>query len=150
MIPESKLIRSELTLRELSLPDDVLLARKSLVRWLALSFGMIAPNETRRLLLDILDVLLEFQAKKETPTTRDIVARLEEMAKKKQNPKAVYYHLQKLMESGLLTRRKGRYCFGDDENKSLSEIFRGFYVKKTDMTFTNITKALEKLEGSYR
>ena len=60
MIPESKLIKSELTIRELALPEDVLLARKSLIRWVALSLGMIHPNESRRLLLDILEVLFEF------------------------------------------------------------------------------------------
>jgi len=150
MIPESKLIRSELTLRELSLPDDVLLARKSLVRWLALSFGMIAPNESRRLLLDILDVLLEFHVKKEAPTTRDILSRLEELTKEKQNPKAVYYHLQRLRNSGILTRKKGRYFFGEGDNRELREVFRDFYIKKTDMTFSNIGKALEKLGHSYK
>jgi len=150
MIPESRLIRSELTIRELSLPDDVLLARKSLIRWLALSLGMILPNESRRLLLDILEVLFEAHVKGETPTTKDIMARLKEITKEEPNAKAVYYHLLRLKELGLLTRKKGRYQLGDEDGKSLKEIVKGFYMKKADHAFSNIDKALEKLESGYR
>lgn len=150
MIPESRLIRSELTLRELALPDDVLLARKSLIRWLALSLGLILPNESRRLLLDILEVLLEFHVKDEAPTTKDIIARLEELSREKQNPKAVYYHLQRLKNSGILGRKKGRYYLGNGEGRSLKAIFRQFYMSKADDAFANIDRALEKLENGYR
>jgi DNA-binding transcriptional ArsR family regulator len=150
MIPESKLIKSEFTIRELSLPEDVLLARKSLVRWVALSLGLILPNESRRLLLDILEALVEFHVKGEQPTTKDILARLEELTKEKQNPKAVYYHLLRLKELGFLSRKKGRYQLGDGERKNLRDIFREFYMKKTDMAFGNIATALDKLENGYR
>ena len=150
MIPESRLIRSELTIRDMALPDDVLLARKSLIRWVALSLGMILPNESRRLLLDILETLFEFHMKNEAPTTKDIIARLEETTKSKQNPKAVYYHLLRLKEIGILTRKKGRYYLGDGEKRSLSQIFREFYMKKADSAFSNIDTALEKLENGYR
>ena len=150
MLPESKLIRSELTVRELALPEEVMLARKSLVRWLALSLGLIMPNESRKLLLDILDVVLEFHVKRQAPTTRDILARLEETTKAKQNPKAVYYHLLRLKNSGILGRVKGRYHLGSGDNKGLRETFREIYVKRTDTVFSNIGTALEKLESSYR
>jgi hypothetical protein len=150
MLPESKLIRSELTVRELALPEEVLLARKSLVRWLALSLGLIMPNESRKLLLDILDVLLEFHVKNESPTTKDILARLEETTKEKQNPKAVYYHLLRLKNFGILVRVKGRYQLGEGNSRNLKDLFRGFYMKKADAAFSNIGIALDKLEGSYR
>ena len=150
MIPESRLIRSELTIRELALPDDVLLAKKSLIRWLALSLGMILPNESRRLVLDILEALFEFQVKNDAPTTRDILARLKETTKSEPNPKAVYYHLQRLKDLGILTRKKGRYHFGDGDGRRLRETFREFYMDKADNAFTNIERALEKLENSYK
>ena len=150
MIPESRLIKSELTIRELSLPDDVLLAKKSLLRWVALSLGMILPNESRMLMLDILDVIFEFHVKGNAPTTKDIIARLEEKTKNKQNPKAIYYHLQRMKDSGVLTRKKGRYHLGEGEEKSLKEVFRSIYRKKTDIAFSKIEIALEKLESGYR
>lgn len=149
MIPESRLIRSELTIRELSLPSDVLLARKSLVRWLALSLGLILPNESRQLLLDLLDVILEFHIKKQNPTTKDILTRLGSVTKEPPNPKTVYYHLQRLKDFGILIRKKGRYYLGDDESESLRDVFRRCYLKRADKAFENISFALDKLEGSY-
>ncbi|HSB46970.1 MAG TPA: hypothetical protein VLD37_03080 [Candidatus Bilamarchaeum sp.] len=150
MIPESKLIRSEFTIRELALPEDVLLARKSLVRWVALSLGLILPNESRRLLLDILEALVELHVKGAQPTTKDIIAKLEGMTGEKQNPKAVYYHLLRLKELGVLSRKKGRYQLGDGERRNLKDTFREFYMRKTDAAFGNIATALDKLESNYR
>lgn len=150
MIPESRLINSELTIRELALPEDVLLARKSLIRWIALSLGMIAPNESRTLLLDILDVVLECHIRNEQPTTKDIIAKLEKKTKNKQNAKAIYYHLQRLKDGGILTRKKGRYYLGDGDEKNLKEIFQKIYLKKADHAFSNIGKALDKLENGYK
>ena len=150
MIPEAKLIKSEIVLRELSLPDDVLLARKSIVRWLALSLGLIMPNESRTLLLDIFDVLLDFQIKGVSPTTKEIVDKLEKNTGEKQNPKAVYYHLQKMTGMGVLTRKKGKYYFGEGDGRGVIEVFRDFYRSKTDNAFGNIEKALKRLEGSYK
>lgn len=150
MIPESKLIKSELTLREMSLPTDVKLARKSLVRWIALSLGLILPNESRTLLLDILDVILSSHVKNEYPTTKDIIEKLEAQLKNKQNPKAVYYHLLRLKETGFLSRKKGRYYLGDGEEQKLSDIFRKIYSSKAESAFSRIDEALNKLEGSYQ
>lgn len=150
MIPESRLIRSELTIRELALPDDVLMARKSLIRWLALSLGLIMPNESRTLLLDILETLVECHMKEEAPTTKDIIARVSELTKEGQNEKAVYYHLLRLKNLGVLTRKKGRYYLGDGEGRNLKDIFRQFYSRKADAAFANIGIALEKLENGYR
>jgi hypothetical protein len=88
--------------------------------------------------------------KNESPTTRDIVAKLEETIKEKQNPKAIYYHLQRLTKLGILSRKKGRYYLGDGEGRDLKEIFRVFYIKKADSAFVNIATALDKLENTYR
>ena len=148
MLPEARLIKSESTLRELSLSDETLMTRKAMVRWLALSFGLIHPNETRLLLLDVFDAALEFHIKNKNPTTKEIITRLEENTKTKQNPKAVYYHLQRLLTCGILSRKKGMYCIGEGNGKRLREIFREFYIKKLDSGFSNIERVLEKLETS--
>jgi hypothetical protein len=155
MIPESKLIKSEIVIREMSLPDDVLLAKKSLVRWIALSLGLILPNESRMLLLEVLDALLYFHVKKEQPTTQDILSRLEtenskpKTGNRKPNPKAVYYHLLKLKDAGILMRKKGRYSLSEDEGKPLPELFREIYLRKANSAFENVETALKKLENSY-
>lgn len=148
MIPESKLIKSEIVIREMSLPDDVLLAKKSLVRWIALSLGLILPNESRMLLLEVLDALLYFHVKKQNPTTQDILSKLE-TKNRKPNPKAVYYHLLKLKDAGILMRKKGRYSLSEDEGKPLPELFREMYLRKANSAFENVDAALKKLQDSY-
>jgi len=149
MIPESRLIKSEVIIREMSLPDDVLLAKKSLVRWIALSLGLILPNESRTLLLDVLDALLYFHVKRMQPTTQDILSKLEADSGKPANPKAVYYHLLKLKDSGILIRKKGRYMLSEEEEKSLPALFRDIYLRKTNSAFGNVDVALKKLQDSY-
>jgi DNA-binding PadR family transcriptional regulator len=149
MIPESKLIKSEIVIREMSLPQDVMLAKKSLVRWIALSLGLILPNESRTLLLDVLDSLIYFHVKRENPTTQDILSRLKKQTKTEPNPKAVYYHLLKLKDAGILMRKKGRYSLSEDEGKSLPELFREIYLRKANSAFANLDSALKKLENSY-
>lgn len=149
MIPESRLIKSEIVIREMSLPDDVLIAKKSLVRWIALSLGLILPNESRTLLLDVLDALLYFHVKKQNPTTQDILSQLKKQNKKEPNPKAVYYHLLKLKESGMLMRKKGRYSLSEEEGKPLSDLFREIYLRKANSAFENVDTALKKLQDSY-
>lgn len=149
MIPESKLIKSEITLRDLSLPDDIKLARKSLIRWLALSLGLISPNESRRLLLGILDVLISFHVKNEQPTTVQILDALEKSGEKKCHPKAVYYHLLRLKESGFILRKKGRYHIGDGDSGNLSQIFRRIYSQKSENVFKKIDEAFSSVESGY-
>jgi DNA-binding PadR family transcriptional regulator len=149
MIPESKYIKNELTLRDMALPDEVKLTRKSLVRWLALSLGLISPNESRMLMLDLLDVLFYFHVKQESPTTQRILDRLEEVTGEKPNPKAVYYHLLKLKEAGIISRKKGNYSIGEGEWARLQEHFRALYSKRTDEAFEKIDEAFSKLESSY-
>ena len=150
LLPESRFIRSELIIRDLALPDEVKLARKSLIRWLALSLGLLLPNESRRLFLDVLDVLVYYHVKNEAPTTKDIIAKLEEFTNKPPYPKAVYYHLLRLKDLGLLSRKKGRYSFGDGSGKKLNEIIKEFYSSKLSNTLVNIEEAIVKLEESYK
>lgn len=151
MIPEAKLIKSEITLRDISLPDDIKLTRKSLIRWLALSLGLISPNESRRLLLDILDVLISFHVKNEQPTTIQILEALEKSrsGEKMCHPKAVYYHLLRLKESGFISRKKGQYFIGDGDSGKLSQIFRRIYSQKSDSVFKKIDEAFSSVESGY-
>ena len=145
MIPESKYIKKEITIREMGLNEEVKLTRGSLVRWVALSLGLISPNESRKLLIDLLDVLFEFFAKGEEPTTKEILEALEKKKKSEVNAKAVYYHLQKLKDRGLLQREKGKYFISREQGK-LSEALKGIYMRDVESAFSNIEKALRALE----
>lgn len=146
MIPESKLIKNEITIRELSLNNDVKLAKKSMVRWLALSLGLVSPNESRTLILDLLEVLFHSHIKKERLTSQRIFERLE-----KSSPnitqKAVYYHLLKLKEKGLL-KNKGKEYFLSDEDQSLSQVLSSFYSGKLKSSFDKISDVATTFENS--
>ncbi|MEM3422405.1 MAG: hypothetical protein QXF35_03720 [Candidatus Bilamarchaeaceae archaeon] len=145
MIPESKLIKSEILLRELALPEEVLLARKSIVRWLALSLGLINPNESRTIIIDLLDTLLYFHFAGKKPTTKDIIDKMMKSGATEKNIKAIYYHLERLKENGIINRKKGEYFFGDESTQNLAEIFKKIYEKRSSEIFKNIERVCARL-----
>jgi len=145
MIPESKLIKNEIVLRELAPTQEVKLARKSMVRWLALSLGLISPNESRTLVLDLLEVLFTAHISRQQLTTQDILERLEKITGVKSKEKAVYYHLLRLKEFGILYRKNKLYCLGE-EGESLSAIFKRFYSERMNKAFEGIEDVLKAFE----
>lgn len=146
MIPESKLIKSEIVLRELALPEEVLLARKSTIRWLALSLGLINPNESRTIVIDLFETLLHFHQQGKRPTTKEITQMMmERSGATEKNIKAIYYHLDRLMDMGVINRTKGEYYFGDGSTQDLAKIFKELYEKKSNEAFKNIEKAFSRL-----
>lgn len=145
MIPEAKLIEDEVLIRRLRLPEDVLLTRKSIIRWLALSLGLINPNESRTVVIDLLDALFDFHYAGKQPTTKDILDKMKEKMGEEQNPKAVYYHLQRLMDVGMLERKKGEYSFGSGDEKNLSIVFKKIYDTKMNAAFAELDRAFSKI-----
>ncbi len=146
MIAESTLIKSEIVLRELALPEEVLLTRASTVRWLALSLGLINPNESRTIIIDLLDALLHFHYENRRPTTKDLIDKLAEKGFTEKNIKVVYYHLDRLRQMGVIGRRKGEYFFGDGNTTDLASVFKKIYEQRSAEVFKNIERALSRIE----
>lgn len=154
-MPEAQLIRGELTVRELQFSEDVKITRKGLVRWLALSLGLISPNESRTGLLEVFEVLLHFHFKrKEThsdPDIHQILEQLEKLRKEPPNPKAVRYHLLQLKRVGIIESKKRKYRFvlaPMQENEDLSSALSFVYRQRMDSSFEKIKKAVSLLEKS--
>lgn len=145
MIPEAEFIKKEIILRNMALPDEVRLTRKSLVRWIALSLGLISPNETRTIVIDVLDVLLDEFAHGKRPTTKEIHEAVQKKRKDDVCEKTIYYHLQRLAAMGLLQREKGQYFISKDKEK-LKESVRKIYMREFDEAFEKIGKALDTIE----
>lgn len=61
MIPESEYIEETITVRDMRLPSDVTLTKRSLIRWIALSLGLINPNESRKSLIYLIEILFDNQ-----------------------------------------------------------------------------------------
>ncbi len=152
-IPEAELIRGEITLRELGLPNDVRMTKKSLIRWLALSAGFISPNESRRTMLELLEAMLYFTyARGADPDIHEIVERIS-TAGGKTNEKALRYHLLQLRRAGFLERVKGRYRFvvaPTAEKGDLTASFEHVCRARAEAPLPKIKDALKSLKGMYK
>ena len=152
-MPESQLIRGECLVRELQFNEDVKMTRKSLVRWLALSLGLISQNESRTGLLEVLEALLFFHyEKRETradPDIYQILEKVKEIRKGDPNPKAVRYHLLELKKLGIIEAKKRKYRFvlaPLQENDDLAAALSHVYHQRMDSSFEKIRRALSSLE----
>jgi DNA-binding transcriptional ArsR family regulator len=151
-IPESHLIRQEHIIRDMLFTSDVKLTRKSLIRWIALSLGLISPNETRTLMLDLLEALFHFHVKGDEPDITAIVEEINKKREEKTNPKAVRYHLLQLKNRGLIERKAGRYAFvlsPFSEGRDLSTSIEYTYKQNVETAFEKIKAALKALERTY-
>ena len=111
--PESELVRREWTVRLMDLPPEVLNRRKKLLRWVALSLGLISPGEERTGILDVLDALFYYAYTKGVePTAQDILdfvnKRRIERGEKPVVLEAVRYHLRRLEAADIIEKTKGR------------------------------------------
>ncbi len=108
---ESELIQKEITLRNVRLTDEVLQTRRSSIRWLALSLGILNPGESRQSSLAVLDALVHFQfVKKSDPGVREMTGYIAE-SWGKINEKTLRYHLLRMKKMGLIDHKQGRFYF---------------------------------------
>jgi hypothetical protein len=145
-LPEAKLIRSEVLIRDMQLTDDVKMARKSLVRWLALSLGLITPKESRQSVLQLLEALLFYHLKeKREPNYQDIQDFLKTQ-NVEMNEKTVRYHLTQLKKAGVIEDARGVYRFTGFNGDNLSSALEQSYKQKADVAFSNIKQAVDLLK----
>ncbi len=108
---EAGLIERELTLRSLRLNREVLETRRSAVRWLALSLGILNPGESRLSSLAVLDAMIYFQfVKKQDPTAKDLAEYISE-AWEPINEKTLRYHLLRMKRMEFIQNEQGRFYF---------------------------------------
>lgn len=151
--PESELVRKTFTIREMDLPPNVQFTRKSMLRWFALSFGLISENESRSTILDVLDSLFYFNfSKKTNPTTLEIQALLKEK-NKTVSDKLLRYHIKRLIDSGLIQRKKLKYYFMSAPTAEKHDVKAGFnhHVSgNVSKSLGEIENILEKLAENYK
>ncbi|RME79172.1 MAG: hypothetical protein D6769_03195 [Methanobacteriota archaeon] len=140
-----KLIRGEITLRELSLPSEIKLSKKNLIKWLALSLGLINPGESRNGVLAVLQVMAE-NVNVGTPLSVDEIVRrvnkVQEMSEKN-----VYYHLKKLKELDIISKVGNGYVVGDGVEQNLDAILIGAYKKRISRILENVEEAARVLQS---
>ena len=112
-------IRSEWAIREIDLPPDLLKSKKALIRWIALSLGVIQPNDGREGALYVLEALFEHVfGRNERPSFEEIKTyvsrRYLEKGKKPPSDESLRHHLRRMIRMGLIERESGRYSFATD------------------------------------
>ncbi len=108
---EAELIERELTIRDLRVSKEVLDTRRSAVRWLALSLGIINPGESRLGSLAVLDALVYFQfIRKQDPTVKDLSAYINTNWETI-NEKTLRYHLLRMKRMGFVENNQTKFYF---------------------------------------
>jgi len=134
--------------------SDVKLTRRGLIRYLALSLGLISPNESRTLMLDILEALFGAHYAAEEPNIHQIMDRINAL-RKADDPaqeKAVRYHLHQLKMKGVLERKQGKYRITLPpmaENNDLGEALEYTYLQNARTAFEKVKKACGTLRHMY-
>jgi len=154
MIPEAELVRKEFVIRQLDMPPSIGLTKKSLLRWVALSLGLISKNESRDKGFLVLDALFYFLFTKKTePTTLDISARIKEKNKLDMSEKLIRYHLNRIIDLGIIQRNGLKYKVNpapsSEKRNSLKESFEYWFKKELEKQSIEISSALEKMQKSY-
>ncbi len=150
---ESELIERELTVRSLRLTKEVLETRRSIVRWLALSLGIINPGESRLGAIAVLDSLIYFQfVRKVDPSVKDLTEYISQNWGN-MNEKTLRYHLLRMKRMGFIDNSQGTFYFkppsiGDryDPKTWIYGIFESQYKDIADMVGNAIKELKDKMQ----
>jgi len=152
-IPEAALIEREFVIRDMQLTKEVRMTRKSLIRWLALSLGLISPNESRKTILGLLEALFYFQfSENKDPDVHELALYMRENSEGV-SEKTLLYHLLQLKKTGLVRREKGRYSFSVSPYSERGDVAGSIeynYKGRADVAFSKIQEALRTLRKMYK
>ncbi len=134
MFPESDLIKTSYTIRGMAWLGDSGLTRRSLIRWFALSVGLLNPGDRRETVVDVLDLLFRMNISNGKPLT------IADLTGSGIPEKTAYYHMKKLKDMGLVEHRGGGYVLVRD--------FQG--NPSMDRFLSNINQALEQSKSAFQ
>lgn len=147
---ESKFIEGEVTFRNLRFSGEAGETRRSMVRWLALSLGVINPGESRQTAVSVLDAMLYFQfTERKDPTVEELSGYIGKNWSPI-NEKTLRYHLGRMKKMGLVDNSQGRFSLKppnvgdryDAENWA-----SGLYDKDYKEIATKIGEAVRELRS---
>ena len=152
--PESELVRNTFIIRKMDLPPSVQMTKRSMLRWFALSFGLISEQESRTTVLDVLDGLLYYLlTAQHNLTTKEIQAYVLEKTDKKISEKLTRYHLNRLMNVNLILRKRNRYYLNNNptaEPNDLKESFSHWVKTPINESLNSIEDIMIKLSENYK
>jgi hypothetical protein len=110
-VNEAELIEKEIKVRNLRLTKEVLETRRSIVRWLALTLGILNPGESRQSSIAVLDALVQYQFVKNTDPSVDDLMSYINANWEAINEKTLRYHLLRMKKEGLVENSQGKFYF---------------------------------------
>ncbi len=150
LVNESVLIEREIHLRNLSITNEVVETRRSMIRWLALSLGVINPGESRLSALAVLDSMLYFQFdKRAEPTVADISEYIDNKWDR-MNEKTLRYHLLQLKNMGIVKHARGRYSMvGPSEGDKYDEVawVNSYFQSEIKSVQDKVATIMKELRG---
>lgn len=151
--PEKDLVQKSFLLRKLDFPPSIKMTKKSLLRWIALSIGIVSENESRSSGLSVLDSLFYLLFVKKIPATvQEISALVEKRSGKKISSRLIYYHLSYLSEIGLIRKTKNGFVFNYSPSADVNDIKAGLHhnlKSELEAIVEQVSLALEELSHSY-
>ena len=152
--PETRLVRKTFIIREMDLPPEVLLTKRSMLRWFALSFGLISEKESRDTIFEVLDALFFFQLQKGIdPSAKELVKQINSKAKKPISEKLLRYHLNRLAQTNLLQRKKTKYSFNPSpyaDRNDIKSAFNYWVREHLEKSLKDSELVLERLQKNYQ
>jgi predicted transcriptional regulator len=145
MIPESKLIKKEVTLREILLSKEVLETKNSLIRWIALSLGLINQNESRLGVLSVFEALIYFQFVEKKDATFDEIMNYVQKQQQNLSEKSVRYHLLQLKRKGIVENKKGFWYFSGSNRYDFNSWVDEYLSSISNSISPNIKTAFSNL-----
>ena len=151
--PEAEYVRKTFIIRQMDFPPEVAMTKRSLLRWFALAFGLISEKESRSTVLDVLDALFTLQlSHKTSPTTAELLIFLKG-SQKKIDEKLLRYHLKRLIDVGLIERRKGKLSFTSNPQSEKTDLAAGFEHNigaPLQESLRRVSIAIGKISEKYR
>ncbi len=144
-IPEAELVKKTVTFRVMKVPDDPVMPKDSLLRWLCLCLGLISENESRDTVVRVLDSVLSWQAKGVDPTAEEIAEEVPGASEK-----TVRYHLKRMCDAGVLEKNGKKYSLtrADDDPRLLS-FPKAFFLRNADEASAPAEKVFARLLEKY-
>jgi hypothetical protein len=152
MLPEASLVTKEYVIRDLQVSGSTRMTKKSLVRWFALSLGLISPGETRPGMLGVLEALFHYQfSRRRDPDIHEIVE-YAQRENKGANEKAIRYHLLTLKQAGIVERSQGAYHFAIprmSEKGDVAALFEQNYRGCVEQALVKIIATVKLIKEMY-
>lgn len=145
MIPESRLVRKTVTFRVMDVPDDPVMPKDSLLRWVCLSLGLISENESRDTVIRVFDSLLSFQARGVCPSAEDLAERMPDVSEK-----TLRYHLKRMHDLGVLEKKGKGYSFvSAPESPGIGSFMNCFFSKASSEALASADNVFSRLVSKY-